>query len=146
MDTAGCQINSLPRGRLERLLQRGWLVPAVIGVRTMIHTVRLSLILMLALASFTFAACGANASITTTSLPNGVVGMAYSAQLEGSNVASWSIASGSLPDGLSLSSGGAITGTPTTAGTSSFTIQAATEMSSTAPSTSRSLSITITES
>jgi uncharacterized repeat protein (TIGR01451 family) len=35
----------------------------------------------------------------------------------------WTVDSGSLPPGLSLSSAGAITGTPTTAGTSNFTLK-----------------------
>ena len=112
----------------------------------MIRTVRLHLILGLALLAFTVAACSTNPSITTTSLPNGIVGTAYSTQLQGTNVASWSIASGSLPAGLSVSTSGAITGTPTTAGTFSFTIQAAADTSSTSPTVSQVLSITITAS
>src|SRR5205814_1514696 len=36
----------------------------------------------------------------------------------------WSLASGTLPTGLSLSSAGVLSGTPTVAGTSSFTVQA----------------------
>jgi hypothetical protein len=65
-------------------------------------------------------------SITTTSLPNGTVGQAYSAQLNasgGGTPYTWSIVLGSLPPGLSLSSGGAISGTPTQSGTSSATFQ-----------------------
>ena len=67
--------------------------------------------------------------ITTTSLPNGQVQTAYSATLQatgGTTPYTWSVASGSLPAGLTLAgSSGAISGTPTTAGTSSFTIQVA---------------------
>ena len=66
-------------------------------------------------------------SINTNSLPNGYVGLSYSATLAasgGTGSYTWSIVSGSLPPGLSLNpSTGAITGTPTTAGTSSFTVQ-----------------------
>lgn len=68
----------------------------------------------------------ASLSISTTSLPSGTVGTAYSATLSasgGTSPYSWNTASGSLPAGLSLSSTGAITGTPTTAGTYSFTLQ-----------------------
>jgi hypothetical protein len=54
---------------------------------------------------------------TTTSLPNGQVGSAYSATLAatgGSLPYKWTIASGTLPAGLSLNgSAGTITGTPT---------------------------------
>lgn len=67
--------------------------------------------------------------ITTTSLPNGQVQVAYSATLQatgGTTPYTWSVSSGSLPAGLTLTaSSGAISGTPTTAGTSSFTIQVA---------------------
>ena len=35
---------------------------------------------------------------------------------------SWTLASGSLPDGLSLNSTGYISGTPTTSGTYTFTL------------------------
>jgi hypothetical protein len=53
------------------------------------------------------------------SLPAASVGNAYSHTLQaagGSSPYSWSIASGALPAGLSLSSAGVITGTPTAAG------------------------------
>jgi hypothetical protein len=83
--------------------------------------------------------------ITTTSLPNGQVQAAYSATLQatgGTTPYTWSVLSGSLPAGLSLTAGsGAISGTPTTAGTSSFTIQVADSASSKA---SAGFSITIT--
>ena len=56
--------------------------------------------------------------ITTKGLPNAYVGVAYSQKLEaeaGKGVAvSWTITSGTLPDGLTLNSDGTITGTPTT--------------------------------
>ena len=64
-------------------------------------------------------------SIITTSLPGGTVGQAYSATLQaaaGTTPFSWSLAAGSLPPGLTLSSTtGQISGTPSTAGTFSFT-------------------------
>jgi hypothetical protein len=62
--------------------------------------------------------------ITNESLPNGTVGQAYNATLNatgGLAPRTFSIDSGSLPAGLSLGSNGAITGTPTTAGTSTVT-------------------------
>lgn len=64
--------------------------------------------------------------INTTSLPDGTVGVAYSAMLSGSGGTglTWSVSNGSLPDGLGLNAqSGAIAGTPTTAGASSFTVQ-----------------------
>src|SRR5215469_11977339 len=54
------------------------------------------------------------------SLPSAAVGTAYSHILQaagGSSPYSWSIASGSLPAGLTLSSAGVISGTPTASGT-----------------------------
>lgn len=65
-------------------------------------------------------------SITTTSLPNGTVGSAYTASVsaQGVGAITFALVSGSLPAGLSMASSGAITGTPTTAATSSFTVQA----------------------
>ena len=55
-------------------------------------------------------------TITTTSLPGGTVGTAYSATLATTNGVApytWALASGSLPAGVSLASNGTITGTPT---------------------------------
>jgi Putative Ig domain/Immunoglobulin domain len=65
-------------------------------------------------------------TISSASLPNGTVQTAYSATLRasgGTTPYTWSVASGSLPIGLNLAASGTISGTPTTAGTSSFTIQ-----------------------
>ena len=67
-------------------------------------------------------------SITTTTLPNGTNGSAYSQQVQASAGASpykvWTVASGTLPAGLSLAgANGTIAGTPTAAGTFSFTVQ-----------------------
>jgi outer membrane protein assembly factor BamB len=66
------------------------------------------------------AAPAAAPGITTTSLPNGRVGAAYTAPLAatgGTGARTWSVASGALPAGLSLS-GAQVAGTPTAAGTS----------------------------
>jgi hypothetical protein len=56
-------------------------------------------------------------TITTSSLPNGQVGTAYSAMLTatgGTATYTWSLISGTLPDGMSLNtSTGAIAGKPT---------------------------------
>ena len=66
--------------------------------------------------------------ITTTALPDGTAGTAYSQTLAASGGTppySWSLVSGALPDGLTLdSTSGAITGTPSTAGSSTFTVRA----------------------
>ena len=65
--------------------------------------------------------------ITTASLPNGEVGIAYSRTLAatgGTPPFTWSISAGALPPGLTLAPAtGVLSGTPTTAGTYSFTIK-----------------------
>ncbi len=85
-------------------------------------------------------------SITTTSLPNGVVNASYSATLQSTGGAppiTWSVTAGALPTGLILNAAtGAITGTPTTAGTSNFSVQAA-DSSTPALTATKALSITV---
>ena len=64
--------------------------------------------------------------------PDGTIGSGYAVTLsatDGSAPYTWSLASGSLPAGLALdASAGTIAGTPTTAGTSSFTVRATGEL------------------
>ena len=65
-------------------------------------------------------------AISTTSLLAGTVGQGYTAQLNatgGTTPYAWSVASGSVPLGLTLLSSGAISGIPTAAGTSAFTVK-----------------------
>jgi acid phosphatase len=76
--------------------------------------------------------------ITTTNFANGQVQVSYSATLQatgGTPPYTWSVSSGQLPTGLSISSSGAVTGIPTVAGTVSFTIQVKDNAGSTATST-----------
>ncbi|HIT25277.1 MAG TPA: Ig domain-containing protein [Candidatus Enterenecus avicola] len=66
-------------------------------------------------------------AITTESLPGGTVGEPYTETIlaaTGDASITWSVSNGSLPAGLSLSKDGKITGTPTTEGTSTFTVTA----------------------
>ena len=62
-------------------------------------------------------------------LPNGILNTAYSGSVAatgGAGALTYGLASGSsLPTGLALSAAGAVTGTPTVAGTKSFTVVAA---------------------
>jgi Putative Ig domain len=72
-------------------------------------------------------AAGTTVVVTTTSLPNAVLGAAYSQTLQvtgGAAPYTWALLTGSLPTGLSLSSAGVISGTPSVAGTSTFTVKA----------------------
>jgi len=84
--------------------------------------------------------------ITTTSLPSGQFGVAYSTTLAasgGTTPYTWSIANGTLPAGLSLAaSTGKISGTPTTAAASPLTFQV-TDSSRQAQSQTANLTLTI---
>jgi putative Ig domain-containing protein len=66
--------------------------------------------------------------VTSSTLPAGKVGVVYTTQqltaTGGTDSYTWSLASGALPAGLTLSSAGAITGTPTAAGAFSFVVSA----------------------
>jgi hypothetical protein len=83
-------------------------------------------------------------NITTSSLPNGAVGAAYSQTVtaaDGVQPYQWSIAAGSLPAGCSLNpSTGAISGTPTTVNSYSFTVRVTDSAGGVA---ARALSITV---
>ena len=66
--------------------------------------------------------------VATTSLPNAGRTLSYSATLEatgGDDDYTWALAVGSLPTNLSLAATGQISGTPTVAGTSDFTVKIA---------------------
>ncbi|HEY4009538.1 MAG TPA: putative Ig domain-containing protein, partial [Acidobacteriaceae bacterium] len=68
---------------------------------------------------------GDSLSISTTNLPSAQAGTGYNSTLSASGGTpgyTWSVASGSLPAGLTLSSAGVISGTPTASGTSSFSL------------------------
>ncbi|MCA9553688.1 MAG: hypothetical protein KC933_26850 [Myxococcales bacterium] len=69
---------------------------------------------------------GSAITITTSSLPGGTLGVPYDSQLQqvGGSSPSWNVISGSLPPGLSLSTGGRITGSPTTEGQYFFVVEA----------------------
>jgi hypothetical protein len=67
-------------------------------------------------------------SITTTSVPSASSGTVYSATLAatgGQSPYMWSLASGTLPTGVTLNSSGTFAGTPVQSGTFSFTVSAA---------------------
>ncbi len=82
-------------------------------------------------------------TIVTSSLSNGTVGTGYTQTIAASGGAgtyTFSIASGSLPGGLTLSSSGTITGLPTASGTFTFSVQ----VTDSAPSSySKAFSLTI---
>jgi len=112
--------------------------------------------LTLSLAAVVVNGCGANTdatrtvappplTITTTSLPNGQVGTAYSATLAatgGTTQYTWALTSGTLPAGLSLSAG-AISGTPTAAANATPLTFTVTDSGNPAQVQSVSLTLTI---
>jgi hypothetical protein len=120
----------------------------------------IGIIAIVAVIGFSMVACGGgddgnnnnnNTSgtapvITTASLPNGTVGTAYSQTLTatGDTPIIWSIESGgTLPEGLGINGyTGVISGTPSIAATSTFTVKATNDKGS----NTKSLSITIAAS
>jgi hypothetical protein len=89
-------------------------------------------------------------TITSTTLPNGQVGVAYAATLAatgGTTPYSWALTAGTLPAGLSLNAAtGAITGTPSaTASATSLTFKV-TDSGTPAQSGSVTLALTVTAS
>ena len=85
-------------------------------------------------------------SVATRSLASGTVGEAYSEALQALNGTppySWKVVAGNLPAGFSpLSTSGIISGTPTTAGTTNFTVEV-TDSAKPAGTASADLSITV---
>jgi len=66
-------------------------------------------------------------TLAPTTLPDGTSGVAYNQTLTasgGSSPYSFAVTAGALPSGLTLSTGGVLSGTPTVAGTANFTITA----------------------
>ena len=69
---------------------------------------------------------GSTLAVSTSTLPGATKSTAYNATLAasgGSTPYTWRVSAGSLPAGLTLSTAGAITGTPTTTGASTFTVE-----------------------
>jgi len=84
--------------------------------------------------------------IGKAALPAAVINVAYSATLTstgGVGPFTWALASGTLPPGLSISSGGVISGTPTTLGTTSFKVSVTDSQTPTAAVDIASKSITV---
>lgn len=112
------------------------------------------------LASYTLSGGGTAPTpptITTSSpLPSGVVGTSYSQQFAatgGTGGYAWSLVSGSLPGGLSLSTGGLLNGIPNAAGSFTFSVkvtdaqnQSAQQQFSLTVSTTQQQGVTITTS
>jgi len=85
--------------------------------------------------------------ITTTNLQNALVNTSYNQTLTftgGTNPVTWAVTTGTLPVGLVLNAtNGNISGTPTTAGTSNFTVTATDSTTPTPQTATANLSITV---
>ena len=105
-----------------------------------LHPARVAIQLVLGLALVALPACGSGGgggatppapvlAIQTASLPDGVINSSYgTVQLQAVNAqgaVTWSRASGSFPTGMSMTSGGLVSGTPTTNGSYTVDIEAA---------------------
>ena len=93
--------------------------------------------------TITISAATVAPTITSAPPPGGTVGGAYSSAFtaSGTTPISWTIITGSLPAGLTLNAtSGLLSGTPTTAGTFGFTVQAA---NGTPPNASQNVTIVI---
>lgn len=87
-------------------------------------------------ASTTSPAPAIKVALNSYALPSGMVNVPYAGfnlnslltvtgdSTYGGSGATWRVASGALPAGISLSAGGLLSGTPTSAGTGSFTLEA----------------------
>jgi hypothetical protein len=81
---------------------------------------------IMTIASFTVNVTCPTITVNPATLPNGAAGVAYSQSITASPADSYTFAvtSGTLPAGLTLASNGTLSGTPTTVGSSTFTVTA----------------------
>jgi large repetitive protein len=97
--------------------------------------------------AFTLQVIGPPLSITSSAtLPGATVGNPYSTTLlntGGIGLEQWTLASGTLPAGLRLNVAGGITGTPTQAGTSSFTVRITDSQLPTAASITKAVKLVV---
>ena len=84
---------------------------------------RLVTLLVLVLSCGLLAGCANVVTITTPVLPDGRVGEAYDFQIMADAGDTWSVVTGTLPPGISLSADGMLTGVPLLAGDFAFTVR-----------------------
>ena len=85
-------------------------------------------------------------TVATKNLPSAMLGTPYQGSLTaagGTSPDSWALYAGALPAGLSLSSSGIITGTPSQQGSASFTVQVVDSSSPTRQTATATLSIPV---
>jgi hypothetical protein len=114
------------------------------------------ILLIIFAVSLSFVACGKGTpppniqplTVATRSLPVGITAKAYNTSLAangGVGPYNWTITSGSLPDGLTMSNSGVISGTPTKKGVSSVTVQVTDSQTPTAAVASAGLNLTVND-
>ena len=74
--------------------------------------------------NYTLQILGPPVILTTSPLPDGSPGVPYSQQISATGDPSFSLASGSLPGGVTLSTNGLVGGTPSSPGAFNFTVLA----------------------
>ena len=113
---------------------------------------KVALVAVLVVAALGLCGCSCELVIRTQSLPDGAVGAEYfypfradcaSGSLVGDPL--WGIAGGTLPPGLSLSTDGDLSGSPTLAGRFEFTVEVLAETGSRLVRTSKGFTLTIGE-
>lgn len=80
-----------------------------------------------AVTAYTIAVACPVYSVSPATMPDGMIGAAYSEAITasgGTGPYTFAVTAGTLPDGLTLDADGTLHGTPTTAGSSSFTVEA----------------------
>jgi len=96
--------------------------------------------------AYTLSIASPTLTIAPPTLPAGAIGTAYSQTLSASGGTapySYAISAGALPTGLTLTAGGALSGTPTVAGSFAFTVTATDSTAGVAAQASRSYTLSI---
>lgn len=112
-----------PHGGLG-LTSSGWVTGTPTTVGTSNFTVRATNAYGWSDRGFALTIAQVPVFFTTNPLPSGVLGLAYSKQIEASGDPTFSVVDGSLPGGLGLNGAGLLDGTPTAAGPFNFTVRA----------------------
>ena len=124
---SGSPIFSLDSGSLPgglSLATNGWVTGTPTNTGAFNFTVRATNDYGWSNRTFSLQIFGPPEFATASPLPTGVVGTAYSQQIDASGSPTFSLVGGSLPGGLNLSGAGLLNGTPTNAGAFNFTVRA----------------------
>lgn len=115
-------VGTMPSGL--GLTSSGWITGMPVQVQSPTFTVRANNASGTSEKSYTLDIVGPPVFVTTSPLPPGGVGDAYSVQIAANYADAFSRVGGTLPPGLTLAATGWVTGTPSMAGTNQFTVRA----------------------